>query len=524
MEPRRNEILLVTADDDRADSTVEALSAICGTIRCRSLKDAVERLEGGIFRLVLLDVSLPNLDARKVVGLLRRIRSCRGAFIVLCSACGLVEGALLRDSGADAFLRLPPGTAEVEALARMLGLQHPPRPCVPARDESSAPGEAAKVDEDDGRSSTILVVEDSRFLSSYLGELLSAHGFKTVSAGSVEAGVYLLKRLAQENELPLLVLMDVNLPGMSGNEAVAMLRSIPETSKLTYVLMSDSDEEKLAELTAECGADAYMLKPIDRARLGEWLVSFLESGRVSNLGGAAGGACAGETTEDGDGPSAAMGGGTDAAAPAGEPRPAGDEEVPELDELEDLPPLILDPSSVAVDEAGAVHVGGEEDEVSNLLSHLRAGKLENRRKACMALARKRCTAAVPELKRIVDEGEDELVELALWAMGEIGGDEAFACLSSVVRSGDLLLKSKAILALGRPGEERAIPILLGVLKEDVEELRPVAVQALAAIGGELARKALSLLCDDSNPVVAARARQALTSAPDDHTVGEGDPS
>ena len=65
--------------------------------------------------------------------------------------------------------------------------------------------------------------------------------------------------LAAVNDLrPDLILMDVNLPGIDGVEASRRLR-IAHPS-IVVILLSSYDEAEFADLTAECGAAAYVPK------------------------------------------------------------------------------------------------------------------------------------------------------------------------------------------------------------------------------------------------------------------------
>ncbi|MBN1206236.1 MAG: response regulator [Myxococcaceae bacterium] len=102
--------------------------------------------------------------------------------------------------------------------------------------------------------SRVLVIDDSPMLVELSLRALTAAGYQASGATNLAE---LEKQLA---EGPIaLVLMDVNMPEMFGDDVVEYLRSQKKvTSKL--VLYSDISEEELAAKTRNSGADGYILK------------------------------------------------------------------------------------------------------------------------------------------------------------------------------------------------------------------------------------------------------------------------
>ena len=62
---------------------------------------------------------------------------------------------------------------------------------------------------------------------------------------------------------PAVVLMDLNLPKLSGLEVLSKLRSDPRTVKQPVVILTSSDEEKDLLRCYELGANSYVRKPVD---------------------------------------------------------------------------------------------------------------------------------------------------------------------------------------------------------------------------------------------------------------------
>ncbi|MFN2645286.1 MAG: response regulator [Burkholderiales bacterium] len=103
---------------------------------------------------------------------------------------------------------------------------------------------------------TILYVEDNEFNRKIVRQLLAQTSYRLREAPDGESGV----RSAQE-ELPDLILMDVQLPKMSGLQATRQLRADPRTAAVPIIIVTSyalsGDEQK----AKDAGATAYIAKP-----------------------------------------------------------------------------------------------------------------------------------------------------------------------------------------------------------------------------------------------------------------------
>ena len=103
----------------------------------------------------------------------------------------------------------------------------------------------------------ILVVEDNPKNLKLVRDVLSFAGYDVIEAGSAESGL----ELAAERQ-PDLVLMDLQLPGMDGMEAVQVLkaeertREIPVVALTAFAMADDRDRAMAA------GFDSYVAKPV----------------------------------------------------------------------------------------------------------------------------------------------------------------------------------------------------------------------------------------------------------------------
>ena len=62
--------------------------------------------------------------------------------------------------------------------------------------------------------------------------------------------------------LPRLILLDLKMPGSSGIEVLAWVRSNPELSRVPVIVLSGSESEEDMRQAYACGANAYIIKPL----------------------------------------------------------------------------------------------------------------------------------------------------------------------------------------------------------------------------------------------------------------------
>jgi len=103
---------------------------------------------------------------------------------------------------------------------------------------------------------TILYVEDNEMNRKIVRDLLKRTKYQLIEAFDGEAGVALAL-----DKCPDLVLMDIQLPKISGMEATRRLRAAPETANTPIIAITSfalsGDDQK----AKEAGATAYLAKP-----------------------------------------------------------------------------------------------------------------------------------------------------------------------------------------------------------------------------------------------------------------------
>jgi PAS domain S-box-containing protein len=109
------------------------------------------------------------------------------------------------------------------------------------------------------RDSRLLIVDDNAATRDALRRRIERQGFTVLEAGTGTEGLALIAA-----ELPDALILDVNLPDMSGFDIVRMLRADPRTALLPVVHVSAASIQTGDIVTGlEAGADAYLVHPVD---------------------------------------------------------------------------------------------------------------------------------------------------------------------------------------------------------------------------------------------------------------------
>jgi two-component system cell cycle response regulator DivK len=105
-------------------------------------------------------------------------------------------------------------------------------------------------------SKTILYVEDNEFNRKIVRDLLARTSYRLIEAVDGEEGVAIARQ-----EMPDLILMDIQMPKLSGLDATRQLRADPKTGHIPIITITSfamsGDEQK----AKDAGATAYLAKP-----------------------------------------------------------------------------------------------------------------------------------------------------------------------------------------------------------------------------------------------------------------------
>jgi CheY-like chemotaxis protein len=105
---------------------------------------------------------------------------------------------------------------------------------------------------------TVLVVDDDRVVSTLVVSLLRQKGHKTLTAFDA------VQALMQAKRTPLVdaIVLDINMPGGSGEETLRKLKAMSHTSDIPVIVLSGSIDAKGQERVRELGAAAVLSKPV----------------------------------------------------------------------------------------------------------------------------------------------------------------------------------------------------------------------------------------------------------------------
>ena len=118
---------------------------------------------------------------------------------------------------------------------------------------------------------TILIVEDNPVNQKLLVTILRPHGYRLLTAVDGEEAITIATQ-----ELPQLILMDLQLPKMNGYAATQWLKAHPETSKIPIIALTAHAMPEERNHAQQVGFDGYITKPIDTRSFPGQIRGFLE--------------------------------------------------------------------------------------------------------------------------------------------------------------------------------------------------------------------------------------------------------
>ncbi len=179
--------------------------------------------------LITLDLRLPDLNGFAILDRLKENKSLRHIPVVIVSV--IKPGKDTMHLGADAYLPKPIAPGQLlHTLNRILS---------PA--------------------STVLLVEDDRQLSDMLREALDRYGYTVLVEYNGRQGFNTAK-----SELPGMILLDINLPGLDGYEVLEKLKADSSTRDIPVIMISGSTTnlEDKREQVRKMGAAQFLPKPL----------------------------------------------------------------------------------------------------------------------------------------------------------------------------------------------------------------------------------------------------------------------
>lgn len=119
---------------------------------------------------------------------------------------------------------------------------------------------------------TILIVEDNEMNMKLVRDILQAKGYRTVEAVTGLAGLQIAQQAA-----PDLILMDIQLPDISGIEVYTRLRADPTTVSIPAVAFTASVTQADRVRIMEAGFVGFLAKPINLKEFLQTIEGVLET-------------------------------------------------------------------------------------------------------------------------------------------------------------------------------------------------------------------------------------------------------
>jgi len=210
---------------------------------------------------ILLDIGLPGMDGYELAAKLRKERNCRDALFIAISGFKRRQAA----EAADDFDHYFTKPVNLSSLLNVLGSTLAEAEQTTAATAGPAPEKT---------SLQVLLIEDHAALSAAMAELLNREGFEGHRQPQSQLPHELVLRTAFSGEeglkfasdfRPQLILCDLNLPDMGGQEVVRRLRSNPATRHAYAVILTALSEAEIRTFNDEAtklGVDEFIRKPL----------------------------------------------------------------------------------------------------------------------------------------------------------------------------------------------------------------------------------------------------------------------
>src|SRR5215472_18543765 len=170
----------------------------------------------------------------------------------------------------DVQVNDPAGQRAATGAHHVCGTQNGVRPVGPRRNPPLGKHKSPVHGFGAGMTHVILVVEDNERNLKLLRDVLEYAGYDVRAARTAEDGIALAA-----SELPDLVLMDLQLPGIDGMEALRRLRESPQTADIPVVAVTAQAMKHDRERALQAGFDGYVEKPISVREFPDQVRGFL---------------------------------------------------------------------------------------------------------------------------------------------------------------------------------------------------------------------------------------------------------
>lgn len=201
-----------------------------------------EKLATGHFDVILVDVNMPEMFGDDVIEYLNAQQKTKAKLLLYSDVPEPELQKKAKNSGAYGYISKSLG---VDGMIAEVGKAVGPAPV------------AAK-------KRRILIVDDSEVTTTILAEELKAKGFEVHTADTADKAT---KIILKKQTRPELVLLDVRMPGVNGEQFCRFIKSNSLFAGIKVLLCSGENVEELQRICREAGADGYLPKDAVLTRL-----------------------------------------------------------------------------------------------------------------------------------------------------------------------------------------------------------------------------------------------------------------
>lgn len=254
--------ILIADDDADARATITEFLSRQGhdVVSATNGLEALLQVKQNRPHAVVLDLHMPRLGGLEA---LKRIRAFDPKIQVVIVTAEMDE-AVHRDASALGARAVLPKPVVPSALLAAFGAT-PSAPTEPAVEPQAAPAPQAGGERKGIR---VLLIDDDDAVRGVLADFLTLRGYDVSQAARAAAGT-----TAIADRMPDVVLLDIDMPGLSGADALPTIRAM--APKAVVIMISGTDDEAIAKRTLAFGAFDYLVKPIDFDYLEQSLASAL---------------------------------------------------------------------------------------------------------------------------------------------------------------------------------------------------------------------------------------------------------
>ena len=117
-----------------------------------------------------------------------------------------------------------------------------------------------------GRNQTVMIVDDTDDIREFLHVQLDLLGYRVMEAANGEEAIELLR-----SEVPKLILMDLNMPGLDGIEVTRLIRESSKNSGIIIIAFTARGGAETRQKALAAGCNDYIQKPVDPMQLSSLL-------------------------------------------------------------------------------------------------------------------------------------------------------------------------------------------------------------------------------------------------------------